>query len=328
MKRLVWLALAATALYFGWQGLQNGIDKNKLQELIGQLIGGSRAPTTTASPPARGNDTIRIATFNLRVFGEAKLNDPEAMRVIVAILKNFDVIALQEIRAVSQEVVPQLAAMLNADGEYHYDYALGPRLGRTNSKEQYAFLFDLASVEIDRDQLYTIDDPDRLLHRPPLVGWFRTRGPPPEQAFTFSLVTVHTDPDEVDLELDVLDDVFFRVRDDGRNEDDVVMLGDFNAKEASLRQLGQISGLVKAVTGSTPTNTRHSAQYDNILFHGSASTEFTGRAGVYDFLRDFNLSLQQAERISDHLPVWAEFSVFEGGRPGPLASRQEFRTGR
>jgi len=247
--------------------------------------------------------------------------------VIVAILKNFDLIAIQEVRAVSQDVVPQLAALLNADGKYHYDYAIGPRLGRTSSKEQYAFVFDQASIEIDRNQLYTVDDPDRLLHRPPLVGWFRARGPAPQQAFTFSLVTMHTDPDEVDLELDVLDNVFYKVRDDGRNEDDVIMLGDFNASETNLRQLGQIAGLVKVVSGQTPTNTLHNAQYDNILFDRTATSEFTGRGGVYDFLRDYNLTLERAKHVSDHLPVWAEFSVYEGGRQGAIASQPKSGTG-
>jgi len=320
MKRLAGLLVTAGLLWLGWNAWQGGWRPEALGPLVSGLFPGKGA-TSTATPPPRGNETIRIATFNIRVFGEAKLADPEAMRVLVAILKNFDLIAIQEVRAVSQDVIPQLVALLNADGQYRYDYALGPRLGRTASKEQYAFVFDLASIEIDRYQLYTVDDPDRLLHRPPLVGWFRARGPRPEQAFTFSLVTVHTDPDEVDLELDVLDDVFVKVRDDGRNEDDVILLGDFNASEQNLRQLGQMPGLVKAVVGRTPTNIRATAQYDNILFHETATTEFTGRCGVFDFLRDFNLTLEQAERVSDHLPVWAEFSVYEGGRPGPLASR-------
>jgi deoxyribonuclease-1-like protein len=324
MKRLVWFVLAAIALFSGfagWGAFQGGWNKQRLGDFFTGLLRGGLSSQTSATPPPRGNDTIRIATFNIRVFGEAKLNDAEAMRTIVAILKNFDLIAIQEVRAVSQDILPQLVALLNADGKLRYDYAIGPRLGRTSSKEQYAFVFDLASIEVDRHQLYTIDDPDRLLHRPPLVGWFRARGPPPEQAFTFSLVTIHTDPDEVDVELDVLDDVFFKVRDDGRNEDDVILLGDLNASESHLRHLGQIAGLIKVVTGQTPTNTLHNAQYDNILFHETATREFTGRGGVFDFLRDYNLSLQQAERVSDHMPVWAEFSVYEGGRPGPLAAR-------
>ena len=318
MKRLTSFAIAVVAALFGWFVLQQAQNHGFKGFSLPGLLGGA---TSTDPPPARAGDTIRIASFNIQVFGESKLNDNDAMQAIVAILRNFDVIAVQEVRAVSQDILPQLMALLNADGR-HYDYAIGPRLGRSNSKEQYAFIFDTQTVESDRYQLYTVDDPDDLLHREPLVGWFRARGPAPEQAFTFSLATIHTDPDETNQELDVLDDVFFKVRDDvRRGEDDVIMLGDLNAKATNLRQLGQIKGLYKVVNGETPTNTLHNAQYDNILFHETATTEFTGRGGVFDFLRDYNLTLQQAQRISDHLPVWAEFSIYEGGRGGPVASR-------
>ena len=74
------------------------------------------------------------------------------------------------------------------------------------------------------------------------------------------------------------------------------------------------------VVNNTPTNTRGDKQYDNILFSRVATTEFSGRGGVFDFLRQYNLTLEQALAVSDHLPVWAEFSVYEGGRPGSLAS--------
>jgi endonuclease/exonuclease/phosphatase family metal-dependent hydrolase len=317
MKRLFQLIVGALAVVGGWYAVQqaneHGLTNISLPNLTG--LGGN------AAPPTRGNETIRLATFNIQVFGEAKLNDAAAMQTIVAILKNFDLTAIQEVRSISQDILPQLIAELNADG-HRYDYALGPRLGRSSSKEQYAFVFDTETIEIDRNQLYTVDDPDDLLHREPLVGWFRARGPAPEQAFTFSLVTVHTDPDETDHELDVLDDVFFKVRDDPRRgEDDVIMVGDFNAKALSLRQLGQLKGLVKVVNGETPTNTLHNAQYDNILFHETATTEFTGRGGVFDFPRQFNLTQEQAKRVSDHLPVWAEFSVFEGGNGRGFAAR-------
>lgn len=325
MKRISWLVVAGIGLVVGFlvASAFNGGDAKSVADLFSKLVPGS-GPPDSALPPTRGNETIRVATFNIQVFGEAKLADDEAMRTIVGVLQNFDLVAIQEVRAVSQDVLPRLVERLNAGGNFHYDYALGPRLGRTSSKEQYAFVFDTATIEIDRNRLYTVDDPDGLLHRPPLVGWFRARGPAPEQAFTFSLATIHTDPDEVDLELDVLDDVYFAVQGDPqRREDDVILLGDFNARADGLRQLGQIAGLVKLVSGSTPTNTLRTAQYDNILFQETATSEFTGRGGVYDFMRDpqFNLTQAQAERVSDHLPVWAEFSVYEGGRPGPIAAR-------
>jgi endonuclease/exonuclease/phosphatase family metal-dependent hydrolase len=265
------------------------------------------------APPAQAGDTIRIATFNLHVFGEKKAQNRRIIEYLVQICRHFDIIAVQEIRSQQQHVLPLLVEALNADGS-HYDYVIGPRLGRTESKEQYAFIFDAASIEVDRNQVYTVQDDDDMLHREPLVAWFRVRGPPPEEAFTFTLVNVHVDPDETDRELDVLDDVFLSVRDDGRQEDDVILLGDFNVNDRHLGELGRVKGMAWVIS-NRPTNIRGTAQYDNILFDSLATPEYTGRAGVFDFMREYNLSLEEALAVSDHLPVWAEFSVLEGG-PG------------
>ena len=99
---------------------------------------------------------------------------------------------------------------------------------------------------------------------------------------------------------------------DGRGEDDVLLIGDFNLGERMLERAGKKSGLA-AVLRDTATNTRGTNHYDNILLDIRATSEFTGQSGVFDFLRQFNLTVEQALQISDHLPVWAEFSVQEGG---------------
>jgi endonuclease/exonuclease/phosphatase family metal-dependent hydrolase len=272
----------------------------------------------SAPPAAVGGNTIRIASFNIQVFGTSKTQKPTVMDILARIVREFDVVAIQEIRATDQDLMPNFVELINSAGR-HYDYVIGPRLGRTSSKEQYAFVFDAARIEVDRSQLYTVADPDDLLHREPLVGWFRVRGPPPGETFTFSLVNIHTDPDEVKQELDVLDDVYRVVRDDGRQEDDVIILGDLNVDDKNLGHLGQVSGITWVISG-LPTNTRRTAQYDNIVFHGLATSEFTGRGGVFDFLRRYNLSQEEALEVSDHMPVWAEFSVYEGGQPGRIAT--------
>jgi hypothetical protein len=44
-------------------------------------------------------------------------------------------------------------------------------------------------------------------------------------------------------------------------------------------------------------------------------------------VRIFNLTTEQLLVISDHLPVWAEFSVFEGGRQRRFATRATDRAG-
>ena len=76
-----------------------------------------------------------------------------------------------------------------------------------------------------------------------------------------------------------------------------------------------------AVISGVPTNTRGTAHYDNIVFDARGATEFTGRAGVYDMMREQNISMQEALELSDHLPVYAEFHIREGGAPGRVASQ-------
>ena len=272
-----------------------------------------------APPPARAGSTIRIASFNIQVFGESKLAKPEAMRVLAEVIRRFDVVAIQEIRSATQDVMPRFIQMINAEGA-SYDFVIGPRLGRTSSKEQYAYVYNRASIELAPGSVYTVDDPDDRLHREPLVAGFSARGPPPAQAFTFTLIDIHTDPDEVHKELDALDDVYRAVRDDGRHEDDIILLGDLNSDDAHLGELGQMPYLVAAIS-KTPSNTRGTKLYDNILFDRRATTEFTGRSGVLNVMTEYHLAMHDALEVSDHFPVWAEFSVYEGGgRGGPLAS--------
>ncbi len=262
--------------------------------------------------------TIRIASFNIQVFGEKKMSKPRERGLLAEIIRQFDVVAIQEIRS-KQDILPQFVDVINSSGR-HYDYVIGPRLGRTSSKEQYAFIFDTASIEIDRTSLYTVADPDDRLHREPLVGWFRVRGPPPDQAFTFSLVDIHTDPDETRTELDALAAVFRAVRDDGRGEDDVIILGDLNVDDHHLGLLGQLPQIHWAISG-VATNTRGDKLYDNLVFSRAATSEYTGRWGVFDMIRQFNLTVDEALEVSDHMPVWAEFNLFEGGQGGRVATR-------
>jgi endonuclease/exonuclease/phosphatase family metal-dependent hydrolase len=275
------------------------------------------SPTTAEAAPApeveRASQTVRIASFHVRELDEVKTDQPQVLERLAQIVRRFDVVAIQEIAAKHDDVLPRLIEAVNAGGR-EYDFVAGPPLGRASQREQYAFLFDTASLETDRSELYVVNDPDDLLHREPLVAWFRVRGVPPQAAFTFTLVNVHVDPNLAVQEHDVLADVFLRVQNDGRGEDDVILLGDFSADDLSLGRLGEAPHVACAISGMA-TNTRGDEQLDNLLFDRRAAHEFTGRVGVLDFLREFNLTLDQALALSDHLPVWAEFSVYEGGRP-------------
>jgi len=263
-------------------------------------------PVSHVPPVAQTGSTIRIASFNIQVFGQAKLDQVDVMERLAHIVRQFDVVAIQEVRSKEQNVLPNFLQFINADGS-RYDYVLGPRQGRTVSKEQYAYVYNAATLELVPDSVYVVPDPDDLLHRPPLVAGFRVRGPP--NPFTFTLINIHTDPDETATELDALADVYLSVLQQPGADDDVILLGDLNVNERKLGRLGAIPGMYWAISGE-PTNTRLTQTYDNLLWLRQ-TTEFTGRSGVYNLMDQLGLTMDQALLISDHMPVWAEFSAVE-----------------
>jgi len=286
----------------------------------GQPVMPAAVPAAVPPAPVAGGQTIRIASFNIQVFGEAKAQKKYVMGTLASIIQNFQVVAIQEIRTQDDYFIDNfLRTYVNTNGRT-YNKVIGPRLGRTVSKEQYAFLYDTAAVEVNPRSIFTVNDPDDLLHREPLVAMFRVRGPPPQQAFTFVLVDIHTDPDETKSELNALGQVYQAVRRACGGEDDIIVLGDLNVDDQHLGDLGRLDG-VRPVIRGTYTNTRQNAQYDNIIFHAPSTTEFTGRCGVFNFAQQFHLSVDQALQVSDHFPIWAEFNAYESTTPGRVASR-------
>ncbi len=264
------------------------------------------ASVSNASPSIR--DEITVASWNIQVLGESKIKKSEVMEVIVDVIRRFDIIAIQELRAKDETFADRFLSKVNSDGS-EYDVVVGPRLGRSNSKEQYLYLYDTNRIELIDGSVYTINDQRDLLHREPLVASFRVIGALSGTPWNFTLVNIHTDPDEVDEEVDVLDDVI-RLVQDTDSEDDVILLGDLNADPQHLGDLADIPDVMWTVT-SEPTNTRGTKSYDNILFSGTSTSEFTGVAGVLDLQVEYDLTQEEAIRVSDHLPVWAAFAPVE-----------------
>ncbi len=178
-------------------------------------------------------------------------------------------------------------------------------------------MFDTAKLETDRYQLYTIDDPEDLMTFEPLVAWFRCKGVPQRDAFTFSLVNINIDASFADAERGVLPALIDAIEGDGRREDDWIMLGDFAGGNAQLAMLDE--NRVRFALSDVPTDVAGTRMLDTLVFSPRATTEFTGRAGAFDFLRKYNLSMERAVEVSEHMPVWAEFSCVEGAQPGRIA---------
>ena len=287
--------------------------------LVALCLVTAAVPAAGQQPAAGGPlpkpwNAILVASFNIQVFGESKMSKPQVVQVLARVVRNFDIVAIQEVRAKSEDILPAFVRAVNADGS-HYQHVIGPREGRTSSKEQYAFVYDSNRIEVDPASLGVVPDPQDRMHRPPMHARFRTRINPAAMAFTFWLVNIHTDPDEVPQELDALSGVFQSLQAARTDEDDVILLGDLNAGPAEFNALRRIPGIGWAIAGM-PTNTRRSKTYDNLVFARPMTDEYLGHSGVLDLQNAYGLTPEQALEVSDHCPVWAAFHPAEARPQG------------
>ncbi len=276
--------------------------------------------------------SLIIGTFNIQMLGRAKLANPSVMQIIVEMIRRFDLIAIQELRSTEQIIIPKLVEMLNSNG-LKFGYFVGERQGYSDSKEQYVYIFDTTKLQLLAEPF--VAQTQTPMHRAPLVAHFQATQVPASQAFTFTLLNVHTDPDEVVQksskrnELLTLKQAIDYARTAIPNEDDIVVLGDFNAPTDHMaKYFPWFASPIYVVKDDWVTNVRENRNYDNIVFDARYTTEYDGRCGVFNFKREYQLQEQDALQVSDHFPVWATFSIFEGGNPSLLARQQPINRAR
>jgi len=278
----------------------------------------SSIPTTpTTAMPQRTATTLIIGSFNMQRLGPTKLKDQWVMEHYADIIRRFDVLALEEVTSSDQNTLPALLQHVNANGA-RYSYTLSPPVGRTPKYlEQYTFVFDTTRVSSRQEACFLMRDDEDLLHREPWVARFATVANIPNP-FTFVLINIHTDPNEVASELKTLAQVytnvsnyFYHVGPGEYPEDDVMLLGDLNADPSKFQNnLSLLPNVIPTING-IPTNYCRTKTNDNLLLNRATTGEFTGRSGALDLGYLYSISTDEAHKISDHQPIWAEFSIYE-----------------
>jgi hypothetical protein len=86
--------------------------------------------------PLPNQETIKIANWNMQIFGETKSNDLNLMNSYVSKIKQYDIIFLQEIKDESGN-----AAITLCNDLPDYNCKISSRAGSTSSKEQYIVVY-------------------------------------------------------------------------------------------------------------------------------------------------------------------------------------------
>lgn len=261
-------------------------------------------------PPTTEGDVLRVAAFNIQVFGKTKAGKPDVMDVLARTVREFDIVVVQEVRDATESVADTFLDRINSDDGPRYAMVEGPRVGRTSSKEQYVIYYRPSTVEFLSS--LTVADPDDVFEREPLAATFRAG------EFDFTLVAIHIKPDDAEAELAALADVAGSLLADNSSEQDIILLGDFNADcryfdeddGAHPLRAPEFNWLIENDWDTTTSAT--DCTYDRIIVpEATAGGEYIdGSAAVFYFDSEYGLEDEDfVRRVSDHYPVFAEFET-------------------
>jgi endonuclease/exonuclease/phosphatase family metal-dependent hydrolase len=263
-------------------------------------------PETPVQPQG---DTIKIAAFNVQIFGETKREKTEVMNTLVQIVRQFDVVLIQEIRDASETTAPFFLDAINAVDGPEYAYIRSERLGRSTSKEAYAYFYNTESVQYLASTAFVYNDVNDVFEREPYIASFRAGG------FDFTLIGIHTKPEDAYNEIGNLTIVFDYVEGMG-SERDIIALGDFNADgsyydEDSLDNLLTDYGYFWVIGNDVDTMTKTDWTYDRMVMtdYTYSSEYITDSANVYRFDTVYGLNQTFTVAVSDHYPIYAVFST-------------------
>ena len=229
-----------------------------------------------AIPPRTVEETLLLATWNIREFGRNKMFGPrlpESIHYIAEIINHFDLVALQEVK----ENLADLKQLVRVLGSW-WDYIVTDVVaGGAGNTERIAYLYDTRKVRFDH-MAGEVTLPEKKgvywqLARTPFICSFRTGWR------RFSLCSVHIYYGESKAldkrrlkEIESLAEFLAdkntrRQKDDNGEPESIILLGDFNIfspEDATFKALTG-RGFVVPVVGAT--NLGENKFFDQIAFH-------------------------------------------------------------
>jgi deoxyribonuclease-1-like protein len=279
-----------------------GADQRPIGEQINDLV----FPIEDVTVGSAEEETISIMSFNIQVFGRSKMSKPEVVEILVDIISQYDLIAIQEIRDSSGEAIQQLVNLLPT----HYALEIAPREGRTQSKEQYAFIYDVRKFVTLNDYVY--EDVNDVFERSPYAVYFSTI----DGVFDFVVVNNHISPGDAEAEIAEMPRIIEEIE-MLFNEPDIISVGDFNADgsyfpEEELSSIFYSYEYLQLIGNEIDTTVAVSDNtYDRIMVTNEVEEDWTGVSGIFDFgdYYDFSSLTIEEKEVSDHYPIFAEFYI-------------------
>lgn len=247
---------------------------------------------------------LKIAAWNIRIFSNSR-TDTE-LYAICKVAKQFDFIAIVELR--DEKILQRMITMMKNKFGRSYSYQFSPGVG-AGVIEYYAFFYDTTLVRpIANGQIFN----DSTFLRKPYYSTFKAGN------FDFTVITEHIiwgdTVSQRRKEINRLATVYSTIQNQNLQENDVILLGDFNRSpddDLAWGPIKAISSMINLFNPPEKSMISDSDLYDNIWFQSAYTKEFTLDRGIIRFDEtDFNNDDDVASlAVSDHRPVWGLFRI-------------------
>jgi len=228
---------------------------------------------------------LSIASWNLEIFDQTKADNQELMDYYAGKMREHDIIIIQGIRDETGSAYRNLCGMMK-----EYKCIVSSRSGPATMKEQYGIVYKnavlLQTHDWNRDQFV-----DQFL-RPPYGVTFKSGD------WTFQLLTIHTDPDNVRKELTQLESISLI---QSYYSENIILLGDLNAdcRHYPSPPLHFNSWAWIILDDADTTVSPAECAYDRIIIKPEAVNNHIG----YGIMKDMN------KTHGNHYLIYAEFKT-------------------
>lgn len=306
------------------------LDQNKELENLKKRIADAKISQSTPN-------NLRLLTWNIRNFNGEK--EDRAVTYIAEICKNFDIIAIQE----AKDDLGGLEKLQKALGE-SYRLLFSDTAGNS---ERLVFVYDQTKVQFTGLAAEVVMTPgagretitpELEFDRTPYMASFRING------CNFIVVTVHIyygSGSAVKYRLEEIENIAKYLKKSSSDTDaldsDYIICGDFNIEqvrteiEKSTGKLDSAKIILKQLFSAlisqglvipediqnSPTSLDKTKHFDQIGYqHYPDSTIEFKRGGEIDFVGAIYIDDPKLKfKMTDHLPLWAEFSTSEDKKP-------------
>ncbi len=251
-----------------------------------------------------GFSQIKLLSWNIENIGKSKSS--QEINFIANTVKDYDIIAIQEVVAGygGAQAIAKLADELNRKGS-KWDYVVSdPTTSSAYKTERYAFIWKTSKVkkigkawleqkyhlEIDREPFYCTFEYDKK---------------------QFTVVNFHAITKSRQPETEIK---YFKFLPEEYPKLNLIFVGDFNCPQSHtvfnpLRKMGYKSILINQKTSlkkESKNGQNLASEFDNIFYNQKIRKI---DSGVIHFYKNF-ITLKEARVISDHIPIWFEFSIY------------------